>query len=87
MDRDADHYQNCGAAAKRINHLSTIRNVDHIFVLDGGRITEQGTHAQLPARNGAYAGLWRLQTGTAHARHAQTPHRDTNQAAIAVFPA
>lgn len=43
------------------HRLSTIVHADLIIVLDRGRIVEQGTHAQLMERNGAYAGLWRMQ--------------------------
>ncbi len=39
------------------HRLSTIENADWIVVMDQGRIAEQGTHADLLARNGAYAKL------------------------------
>ncbi len=45
------------------HRLSTVRQADAIHVLEGGRLVESGTHDQLLARGGAYAALWRLQTG------------------------
>ena len=45
-----------------ISHrLANVVNADHIYVLDHGRVTEQGTHSQLLAQQGAYAALWNAQ--------------------------
>jgi len=44
------------------HRLATIREVDKIYVIDGGKIIEEGTHQELSAiENGAYAGLAKLQ--------------------------
>jgi ATP-binding cassette subfamily B protein len=43
------------------HRLSTIRNADRILVLSGGALAEEGRHDELIARNGLYAGLYRLQ--------------------------
>ncbi|MCB1406079.1 MAG: ABC transporter ATP-binding protein [Rhodobacteraceae bacterium] len=45
------------------HRLSTIARMDRIVVLDDGRIAEQGTHADLLARDGLYARFWSRQSG------------------------
>jgi ATP-binding cassette subfamily B protein len=51
-----------GRSALIISHrLSTVRMADRIYVMDRGRIAERGTHADLLARGGLYAKLYRAQ--------------------------
>ncbi|MBL8520944.1 MAG: ABC transporter ATP-binding protein [Betaproteobacteria bacterium] len=45
------------------HRLSTIAAMDRLIVMDEGRIVEEGTHAQLLAREGLYARLWAHQSG------------------------
>ena len=45
------------------HRLSTVRNAHRIYVMEQGELVESGTHEQLLAHNGLYAGLWRVQTG------------------------
>jgi len=47
------------------HRLSTVRNADRIAVLDGGIISEVGSHEQLVQAKGLYSRLWDVQTGQA----------------------
>ncbi|MFH1022324.1 MAG: ABC transporter ATP-binding protein [Planctomycetota bacterium] len=44
------------------HRFSSLTRADRILVIEGGRLTEEGTHAGLLAKNGVYARLYRLQT-------------------------
>ena len=46
------------------HRLSTVIDSDQIIVLDHGRIVERGSHADLLAKEGHYADMWRLQQET-----------------------
>ena len=48
------------------HRLSTIRSADLIVYMDGGHVVEQGSHAQLIERRGAYWRLHEAQFGGAH---------------------
>jgi len=54
------------------HRLSTIENADVILVIDQGRIIEKGSHAELIAKQGAYARLHHIQFKT-HAEKTEQP--------------
>ncbi len=46
------------------HRLSTVADADVIYVLEDGRVVEQGSHSELIARQSLYAKLWGMQTTT-----------------------
>lgn len=55
------------------HRLSTVLHAERIYVLEKGRIVEQGTHAQLVAETGLYYALWRQQIGEGAAEISPVP--------------
>jgi ATP-binding cassette subfamily B protein len=82
LDAETEHalFERYAAAARGrdgqitllVSHrFSTVRMADRIVVLDGARVAEVGTHAELMARGGPYAQLYAIQA----AAYGETPPR------------
>ena len=50
------------------HRLSTIIDADKIYVLESGKVVEQGAHAKLLTNDGLYSQLWALQQEDAEER-------------------
>jgi ATP-binding cassette subfamily B protein len=69
LDAEAEHavferFKTLAAGRTTIiisHRFPTVRMADRILVLEHGKITEEGTHAALLAKNGTYAHLYRMQ--------------------------
>jgi ATP-binding cassette, subfamily B, heavy metal transporter len=69
------------------HRLSTIVHADNILVLEKGALVEQGTHAELIARNGLYASLWDRQKQAEQARAELAKKLEEAEKAGALRPA
>lgn len=75
-----------GRSALIISHrFSTVRLVDRVFVLDGGRIVESGTHAQLLSLRGLYANLYSKQASYYDVPRADDDENDDERRAEAAL--
>ncbi len=53
-----------GRTVLQVTHrLASVVNLDRIFVMNQGKLAEHGTHTELLALGGIYAGLWKKQEG------------------------
>jgi ATP-binding cassette subfamily B protein len=61
-----------GKSSVIISHrVSTLRNADHIYVLEDGRVTQAGSHAELARVDGLYRDIYRLQQREEESREAE----------------
>lgn len=63
IQRSLEHITENRTTIAIAHRLSTIRHAHCIYVMDNGRVVEQGVHEELLAKNGIYTNLWRVQSG------------------------
>lgn len=61
------------------HRLSTVMHADEIIVMDQGKVAEQGSHAQLLARDGLYRHLFAQQSAPVRPPHTSTPPEQTGR--------
>ncbi len=66
------------------HRLATTADADHIFFFDRGCMIEQGSHFELLAANGVYAGYWRKQAGFTFSPDGR--HVDVDARRLKAFP-
>lgn len=63
IQRSLEHITQNRTTIAIAHRLSTIRYSDRIYVMEHGKLVEQGKHEDLLATNGIYAHLWNIQSG------------------------
>jgi ATP-binding cassette subfamily B protein len=63
IQRSLEHITQNRTTIAIAHRLSTIRYSDRIYVMEHGKLVEQGKHEDLLAANGIYAHLWNIQSG------------------------
>ncbi len=58
------------------HRLSTIINADHIYVLEEGRVIEEGTHAELISKNGSFSRMHLIGADAGRDEKAEEKHKD-----------
>lgn len=62
IQNSLEHLENRCTKIIIAQRISTTAKADRIFIVDGGRIIEQGTHSELVAKRGYYYEVFKLQT-------------------------
>jgi ATP-binding cassette subfamily B protein len=74
-----------GRTVVSVTHrLATTADADHIFFFDQGHMIEEGSHFELLAANGVYAGYWRKQAGFTFSPDGR--HVDVDAGRLKAFP-